>query len=125
MAYWFSIIFGTLTFALFLALFMLIIEHPKKWHIYSAIVFITFLIALTPLGFLPIALISSGTPLLFLILRELSFKTRLFYLALFVNVTLIFWFFMVPYLPIYAYPLLMAIFLLIIYLRNGIHYSAK
>ncbi len=117
----FSVIFGVLSFGLFLALFLLEIEHPKKWHYYSFIMIGASVVALTPLRLFPFIIIGSGVPVLYLFSSKYELKNRLLHLGLFLASIFVLRFILVPYVPFYIYPFLMAIFLFIVYLRNGVY----
>ncbi|MFT5824448.1 MAG: hypothetical protein ACI8ZM_005716 [Crocinitomix sp.] len=108
----FSKIFFIATSGLFIALFMLLIEHPKR----MLIGFIIFgIIALLIIGSIPIlALIPSLCPfLIFLDAKRLTLKICLIYLVFFILTIVLSAIFIVPFMPFYYYPILVFAYVLL------------
>ncbi len=108
----FSKIFFIAASGLFILLFMLLIEHPKRnmigWTIFG---FVTLLI----IGSIPIlAIISPLCPLFVLLdLKRLSLKTCLIYIGAFFLVFGVWATFIFNSLPFYYYPILVFLYVLI------------
>lgn len=108
----FSKVFLIATSGLFIALFMLMIEHPKRKIIGLIIFGIVALLAISSLPFL--MLISMFCPLLILLdVKRLSVKICLIYLSCFTIIGGVWALFIIDFVPFYLYPVL--IFLYAIY----------
>lgn len=109
----FSKIFVIITSGIFLSMFMLLVEHPKRWII--GICIFGVIIILT-IGSIPIALIVSYICPLFILLdvKRLSWIVCLKYLGVFALTGSIWAVLIVDYLPFYYYPILVLIYVLIV-----------
>ena len=108
----FDKIFFILTTGIFLLLFMLLIEHPKRWFIGVGIFVI--LIIITFLSIQIMTNIPLLSPLLILLdAKRLSWKTVLIHLTVFIIISVLWSTLIFVFIPFYCYPILLFIYVII------------
>ena len=108
----FSNIFFIVTSGIFLSIFMLLIEHPKRWYIGALIYALLIILTFSSINLVP--LIPLFCPLLILLdVKHLTWNICLKYLGAFVCILGAWIVIIVPYLPFYFYPILIFLYVLI------------
>jgi hypothetical protein len=108
----FGKIFIILTTGIFLAMFMLLMEHPKRWQIgaglFAIVVILTF-------SSIPVFMLFAAlAPLLILLdVKRLSWSVCLRHLGLFILLGAIWALYIIDYISFYYYPFIMSIYVVI------------
>ncbi|MDG1915372.1 MAG: hypothetical protein P8I55_12400 [Crocinitomix sp.] len=108
----FGKIFIILTTGVFLALFMLLVEHSKRWQIGAGLFAIVVLLTLSSI---PVFMLFAAlSPLLILLdAKRLSWFVCLRHLELFILLGAIWALYIIDYISFYYYPFIVSIYLVI------------